>query len=142
MRHSVPSAPPEMVNASSVQGSSSIIVSWGEVSCQHHNGEIVGYAVKYSSGQRQTEAVVDGQAITLDDLEPLTEYSIMVAALNRNGTGQFSEPVTIVTQGTYVCMLSSLLNLLFQQQLLLVLLLLCHQVYHHNHKGSLFVPTP
>ena len=100
--------------------------------------------MKYSSGQRQTEAVVDGQAITLDDLEPLTEYSIMVAALNSNGTGQFSEPVTIVTQGTqvYACMLSSLLNLLYQQQLLLVLLLLCHQVYHHNHKGSLFVPTP
>ena len=47
--------------------------SWGEVPCQHRNGEIVGYAVKYSSGQRQTEAVVDGQAITLDDLEPLTE---------------------------------------------------------------------
>ena len=97
-RHSVPSAPPEMVNVSSVHGSSSItIVRWGEVPCQHRNGEIIRYAVKYIRGQNQTQGVtvmVDGHATTLY-LEPLTEYSIMVAAVNSNGTGQFSEPVTI-----------------------------------------------
>ena len=106
MKHrSVPNAPPEMVK---VQGSSiivswasSIILSWGEVPCQHRNGEIIGYAVKYS-GWRQTQEVLvmDGRATTIDDLDPLTaEYSIMVAAVNSNGTGQFSEPVTI---GTYI----------------------------------------
>ena len=104
MRQSVPSAPPEMVNVSSVQGSSSIIVSWREVSCQHRNGEIVGYVVEYKTSatrqRRQTKemiVMVDGQATIINDLEPLTEYSIMVAAVNSNGTGQFSEPVTIVT---------------------------------------------
>ena len=60
--------------------------------------------------RRQTKemiAMVDGQAIPLDDLEPLTEYSIMVAAVNSNGTGQFSEPVTIVThQGKPLCPIS------------------------------------
>ena len=103
MRHSVPSAPPEMVNVSSVHGSSSItIVRWGEVPCQHRNGEIIRYAVKYIRGQNQTQGVtvmVDGHATTLY-LEPLTEYSIMVAAVNSKGTGQFSEPVAIVTEGT------------------------------------------
>ena len=102
MRHSVPSAPPEMVNVSSVHGSSLIIVRWGEVPCQHRNGEIIRYAVKYSKGQNQSEGVtvmVDGQSTTLYDLEPLTEYSIMVAAVNSNGTGQFSEPVYITTEG-------------------------------------------
>ena len=102
MRHSVPSAPPEMVNVSSVHGSSSItIVRWGEVPCQHRNGEIIRYAVKYIRGQNQTQGVtvmVDGHATTLY-LEPLTEYSIMVAAVNSNGTGQFSEPVYIATTG-------------------------------------------
>ena len=115
MRHSVPSAPPEMVNGSSVQGSSSsIIVSWEDVPCQHRNGDIVGYVVEYrkngaiQEGQTQEMIVmVDGQAITLDDLEPLAEYSIMVAAVNSNGTGQFSEPVTIVThQGKPLCPIS------------------------------------
>ena len=56
--------------------------------------------MKYS-GWRQTQEVLvmDGRATTIDDLDPLTaEYSIMVAAVNSNGTGQFSEPVTI---GTY-----------------------------------------
>ena len=42
--------------------------------------------------------MVDGHATTLY-LEPLTEYSIMVAAVNSNGTGQFSEPVYITTAG-------------------------------------------
>ena len=100
MRHSVPSAPPEMVNVSSVHGSSSIIIRWGEVPCQHRNGEIIRYAVKYSKGSQEEIVMVDGHATTLDDLEPLTEYSIMVAAVNSNGTGQYSEPVTIVTKGT------------------------------------------
>ena len=90
-----------MVNASSVQGSSSIIVSWGEVPCQQRNGEIIGYAVKYSRWRQTQEMIVmvAGQATTIHYLESLTEYSIMVAAVNSNGTGQFSEPVTIVTQG-------------------------------------------
>ena len=91
-----------MVNVSSVQGSS-IFVSWGNVPCQHHNGEIIGYAVEYRTNvSRGVMVMVDGQATTIDDLKPLTEYSIMVAAVNSNGTGQFSEPVTIVTQGTYM----------------------------------------
>ena len=98
MIHSVPSAPPEMVNVSSVQGSS-IIVSWGEVPCRHRNGEIIRYVVEYIEERRTQEMIimVDDQATTLDDLEPLTEYSIMVAAVNSNGTGQFSEPISIVT---------------------------------------------
>ena len=104
MRQSAPSVPLEMVNVSSVQGSSSIIVSWREVSCQHRNGEITGYVVEYKTSatrqRRQTQemiVMVDGQATIINDLKPLTEYSIMVAAVNSNGTGQFSEPVTIVT---------------------------------------------
>ena len=51
-----------MVNASSVQGSSSIIVSWREVPCQKRNGEIVGYVVEYKTSatrqRRQTKEMI------------------------------------------------------------------------------------
>ena len=43
--------------------------------------------------------MVDGHTATIDDLDPLTEYSVMVAGVNSAGTGQFSEPVTVATLG-------------------------------------------
>ena len=52
------------------------------------------------SRQTQEERImVDGHTATIDDLDPLTEYSVMVAGVNSAGTGQFSEPVTVVTEG-------------------------------------------
>ena len=109
----VPSASPEMINVSSIQ-SSSIDVKWGEVPCPHRNGEITGYVIIYKqkgvkrggrqmSRQTQEEMImVDGHTATIDDLDPLTEYTIMVAGVNSVGAGQFSEPVTVVTEGTSV----------------------------------------
>ena len=98
-----------MVNINSVR-SSSIDVSWGELPCPHRNGEITGYVIMYKqkgergggrqmSRQSQVERImVDGHTVTIDDLDPLTEYSVMVAGVNSAGTGQFSEPVTVVTE--------------------------------------------
>ena len=102
----VPSASPEMVNASLLHFSS-IDVRWGEVPCIYRNGEITGYVVMYnkislqrSSRQIQKQMVVmDGHAVTINNLTPLTEYSVMVAGVNSAGTGQFSKPVTVVTEG-------------------------------------------
>ena len=52
------------------------------------------------SRQSQVERImVDGHTVTIDDLDPLTEYSVMVAGVNSAGTGQFSDPVTVVTEG-------------------------------------------
>ena len=102
-----------MVNVSLVH-SSLINVSWGAVPCQHRNGEITGYIVMYrkyrsregegggGQGNRQTQEeriMVDGHTATIDDLDPFTEYSVMVAGVNSAGTGQFSEPVTMATLG-------------------------------------------
>ena len=42
--------------------------------------------------------MVDGHAVTIDDLDALTDYSVMVAGVNSAGTGQFSDPVTVVTE--------------------------------------------
>ena len=111
MAYTVPSAAPDMVNASSAN-SSSININWGKVPCQHRNGEITGYVVVYrkvlSSGsgeRRQTQegmVMVNGQTATINNLDPLTEYSVMVAAVNSAGTGVFSEPVIASTQGKIV----------------------------------------
>ena len=101
-----PSASPEMVNASLLHFSS-IDVHWGEVPCIYRNGEITGYVVMYnkissqrSSGQIQERMVVmDGHRAIINNLAPLTKYSVMVAGVNSAGTGQFSKPVTVVTEG-------------------------------------------
>ena len=94
-----------MVNVISVPVSLSIIVSWREVPCQNRNGEITRYVVEYNEQQERSQRVMimmdAGQTTTLHNLKPLTEYSIMVAAVNSNGTGQFSQQVTIVTKGTH-----------------------------------------
>ena len=95
-----------MVSVSSVR-SSSIDVSWGKVPCPHRNGKITGYVIMYwkkrvgggeSSQTQEKKIMVDGHAVTISDLDPLIEYSVMVAGLNSAGTGQFSEPVTVVTE--------------------------------------------
>ena len=106
-----PSTSPVMVNVSLIHFSL-INVSWGAVPCQHRNGEITGYIVMYrkyrsregegggGQGNRQTQEeriMVDGHTATIDDLDPLTEYSVMVAGVNSAGTGHFSDPVTVVT---------------------------------------------
>ena len=48
-----------------------------------------------SSQTQEKKIMVDGHAVTISDLDPLIEYSLMVAGLNSAGTGQFSEPVTV-----------------------------------------------
>ena len=105
-----PSAAPDMVNVSTVD-SSSVNINWGEVPCQHRNGEITRYVVVYrkvlssGNGERQTQegmVMVNGQTATINNLDPLTEYSVIVAAVNSAGTGVFSEPVIAVTQGKIV----------------------------------------
>ena len=90
-----------MVSVSTVS-SSTIHVSWGEVPCPQRNGEITGYIVEYS--RRGTKRQVGGEQIhvnnrttTINELDPLTEYIIRVAAVNSNGTGPFSDPVMATT---------------------------------------------
>ena len=66
------------------------------------NGEITGYTVDVSrSGMVvATENVNDGSARegTVSGLNPTTEYTVTVAAVNSVGTGPFSG-ITITTAG-------------------------------------------
>ena len=88
-----PSAAPSNVRATST--SSSITVQWGMVPCIHRNGEITGYSVRYGEmGSESTQNVSvsgdDVTEITISGLAPNTRYEVSVAAVNIEGTGNFS----------------------------------------------------
>ena len=76
-----------------------VSLRWREVPCFQQNGPITGYVVRYYTtcstdrDVRQKSVVTTGDII--DGLTPNTEYVFQVAAVNVNGTGPFSEPVTL-----------------------------------------------
>ena len=68
--------------------------------CVQQNGPITGYVVQYyptcgaGSGIQWNTSVV-AMCDIIDGLTPKTEYAFQVAAVNANGTGPFSEPITL-----------------------------------------------
>ena len=81
---------------------SSITIQWEAVDCNHQNGMIIGYSVKYGvqvgngtqtvnvSGGATTEAIISG-------LTKNTNYAIEVAAVNSAGIGKYSLSTTATT---------------------------------------------
>ena len=102
---SAPSAPPTSVSISDVT-SSSIAVQWGPVDCNDRNGDITGYSVRYGvvgNGSAQTVNVSGGTTtgFNITGLSPASNYSVEVAARDSAGTGIYSAPVFVITEGTY-----------------------------------------
>ena len=97
-----PTGAPDGVREGPVTANS-ITVQWGEVPCLHRNGEITGYTVEATlSGMVvATENVNDGSARrgTVSGLNPSTQYTVTVAAVNSAGTGPFSGGISITTAG-------------------------------------------
>ena len=98
----VPSAAPDHVAIPS-DSSSSITVQWGSVNCVDHNGEITGYSVQYREVGSETIETVnvtgDTMMAEISGLKPFTNYSIALAAVNSAGTGDYSDPYIIITDG-------------------------------------------
>ena len=97
----VPSGAPEVLSATAVS-STAIDVQWSELDCALRNGDIIAYIVMRTGqvGDQQTVHVPGNQSsVTITGLDPLTEYIIRVAAVNRNGTGPFSDPLSATTLG-------------------------------------------
>ena len=68
--------------------------------CIQQNGPITGYTVRYFATCGAEKDVQRYKSVrTVDSiisgLTPNTEYSFQVAAVNVNGTGTFSEPITL-----------------------------------------------
>ena len=81
-----------------------IIIHWEMVPCEHRNGDITGYSVRYGEmGTNQTHTTVldiTGASITevtISNPTLSTTYSIQVAAVNGAGTGVFSSATLIKT---------------------------------------------
>ena len=77
---------------------SSLNISWQPPLDKDHNGLITGYVIRYtrvgSMGAITTiETVTNNITYTVSGLVAHVDYSVMVAALNVNGSGPFSGPV-------------------------------------------------
>ena len=77
-----------------------VFLRWKKVPCVQQNGPITGYVVRYYATcgadrdvQRNKAVMTTGS--TISGLTPNTEYAFQVAAVNINGTGTFSEPITL-----------------------------------------------
>ena len=80
--------------------STAITVQWETVPCIEQNGDITGYKVRVlESGEMERVEDVGGDVtqVTISDLTPSTTYSIQVAAVNSEGTGPYSDLITINT---------------------------------------------
>ena len=97
--HLVPIGAPRLLEVTFVRNSQVDLI-WKEVLCVRQNGPITGYVVRYyvtcgpDRDVQQTKSVVTTGSI-IDGLTPNTEYAFQVAAVNTNGTGPFSEAITL-----------------------------------------------
>ena len=96
---SAPSGPPTHITTNST--ASNITVRWGPVECLHHNGDITGYSVVLSNSEDIRRVSVDHETreVTIYELCPFTDYTVSVAAVNRAGTGVYSNDITVKTEG-------------------------------------------
>ena len=77
-----------------------VSLRWKEVPCFQQNGPITGYVVRnYATCGANRDVQWNKSVVTtgdvIDGLTPNTEYIFQVAAVNVNGTGPFSEPITL-----------------------------------------------
>ncbi|XP_048847436.1 protein sidekick-1-like [Brienomyrus brachyistius] len=99
-RESVPSGFPENVTAEAL-GSTSILVTWGQVPQREQNGHILGYKVLYREKESHSEHqvhVVKGslmQSTLLRGLRKYIQYQIQVLAFTRIGDGEPSRPPVV-----------------------------------------------
>ena len=91
----VPSSPPLNVTVTSVNPAS-LMVSWQPPLEIHWNGPIY-HVIQYTkvgrSDMMMSENVNNGTTHTITGLDAYVDYSVIMAAVNVNGTGPFSNPV-------------------------------------------------
>ena len=94
-----PSAAPTGFAVLSVT-SSSVILTWNNLSCVDHNGPLFGYVIEYTSdGKTASNNLLIGDK-QLSGLAACTNYTLRIAAQNDAGTGEFSSPLSVITNET------------------------------------------
>ena len=80
--------------------STSVNFDWRQINCIERNGVIIDYTVVF---QEQGGAVIPGEVNVMDTtftasgLTPHTNYIFRVAGVNSNGTGPYSNDITVLT---------------------------------------------
>lgn len=93
----VPSGPPQDIQYS--KSSRDIALSWAPIVCSQCNGPILDYMVEFQSLEDDVVNVTvsANETFTAGGLVPSTNYTFRVAGVNINGTGPFSNALTILT---------------------------------------------
>ena len=96
--------------------STTISVQWEMVPCIDQNGAITSYSVRYvetESGSTQTVSTTERQLV-ISRVSTSTNYSVEVAAVNSAGTGVYSDPIFVTTDGnTFPIQISILFSFSF-----------------------------
>ena len=75
----------------------SLMVSWQQPPLIHHNGMLTDYVINYTrvetSNMMSVTVNIGTTQRTISGLVAYVDYSVTVAAVNVNGTGNFSNPV-------------------------------------------------
>ena len=77
-----------------------VLLKWRGLTCIQQKGLITSYVVRYCAScgvdrnMQQNKSVVTNTTI-INGLTPNFDYVFQVAAVNVNGTGPFSEPITL-----------------------------------------------
>ena len=91
-----PIVAPGGLTSTSVQ-SRSLSIEWEAVPCSHQGGPITGYRLRYSNSTSIVNIAGKGnRQHVLTGLNPFTNYSVQVAAVNDEGTGPYSDPTLTV----------------------------------------------
>ena len=99
--YTAPSSPPRKVHVTS-HNPASLMVTFEQPPLIDHNGEITGYTIQYTrvgSSDTMSVNVTSGTTHTISGLVAYVNYSVIVAAVNVNGTGPFSDPPVIGRSG-------------------------------------------
>lgn len=81
--------------------STSVHVHWTAMNCSERNGFISNYTVEFQETGKTTmnhfQVMMEKEFIAAR-LTPYTYYTLRVAGVNSNGTGPFTDIITIVTE--------------------------------------------
>ena len=100
---SAPSGQPEDVKNTS-RTNTSLTFEWLQVACGQRGGpNSFNYELSDEKGNLLDYGSTPYLTVTINGLEPCTEYLFRVRAYNAGGNGQFSLPITWTTIGGKTC---------------------------------------
>ena len=97
--HTVPTGYPLDILTTEVN-STKVGLAWKPPPLEQRNGDIIGYRLSFwetTSNSNWTTFTTESAATVIDDLDPHTEYTIVVAASTAVGTGPYSPSLTVRT---------------------------------------------